>query len=112
MEHVQLAVRHRDGVGSSLASVQQRDLAEYVALTEHIVHAVLAVLEGSADLHCSRSDGARAAPRITLGEYVCAALHHHGDDTSAEAIDLLRSEPPEEMMISQHGALVGITGFD
>jgi pimeloyl-ACP methyl ester carboxylesterase len=91
----QFAVSHSGSVGGAGMAVQERDLAEDVALAEHIEHGVLTVRRGNADPHRSGSDGAKAGPGIALGEYVRAALHRPGDDEGAEAIDVLRRELPE-----------------
>jgi len=109
LDDEQPAVRHRGGVGGTGVAVQERNLAEDGAFAEHVEHGVLAFHRGNADLHRSRPDGAQAGPGIALGEYVGAALHRLGDDAGAEAIDVLRSELPEQIMISQDGALVGAT---
>jgi Bacterial extracellular solute-binding proteins, family 3 len=103
----QFAVRHRGGVGGAGVAVQERDLTEDLALAEHVEHGVLTFHRGNADPHRSRSDGAQAGPGIALGEYVGAALHRLSDDAGAEAIDVLRRELPEQIMISKDDALIG-----
>src|SRR4051794_35421152 len=87
IDDIQLAIGVGDGVGGSLATVKQRDLAEYLAGADQIEDRVAAFGGRGADLHGAADHRIKAVAGITLGKYRDASLQMRVLDVTTKLIE-------------------------
>src|SRR5262249_4021498 len=107
LDYHQLAVSHRDRVGSPRMAIEQRDLAEHFARLQQVERRLAAADRRYSDLHRSSADREQRRARIAFGEDGGAPRHSAQMRVGCELLKLCRFELTEYWMHTQERCTLG-----
>src|SRR3954449_2860016 len=96
LDDEQAAIRVRDRVGGARLSVEQRDLAENLALANEVEDRVLAVRRRRRDLHDPLANRKQTSSRIAFGKDDRLAFNAAGRRIGAKMSANIGSELPKQ----------------